>query len=136
MIFGRREQNDCGGWALQELFIFIFILHINTCCVALMILAEDNRMIVVGLARSCVVVLLCCCCVVVCCVALMIFGRRQEKDCGGPCKKAETALGRDQKDRSATSKIARLVLLLTRAKIWKCIQNKIKENKSANIRSV
>ena len=79
---------------------------------------------------------LCCCCVVVCCVALMIFGRRQEKDCGGPCKKAETALGRDQKDRSATSKIARLVLLLTRAKIWKCIQNKVKENKSANIRSV
>ena len=101
MIFGRREQNDCGGWALQELFIFIFILHINTCC-----------------------------------VALMIFGRRQQKDCGGPCKKAETALGRDQKDRSATSKIARLVLLLTRAKIWKCIQNKVKENKSANIRSV
>ena len=66
----------------------------------------------------------------------MIFGRRQQKDCGGPCKKAETALGRDQKDRSATSKIARLVLLLTRAKIWKCIQNKVKENKSANIRSV
>ena len=66
MIFGRREQNDCGGWALQELFIFIFILHINTCCVALMILAEDNRMIVVGLARSCVVVLLLCCCVLCC----------------------------------------------------------------------
>ena len=46
---------------------------------------------------------------------------------GGPCKKAETALGSDQKDRSATSKIARLVLLLTRAKIWKCIQDKMKE---------
>ena len=64
----------------------------------------------------------------------MIFVRRQQNDCGGPCKKAETALGNDQKDRSATSKIARLVLLLTRA--WKCIQDKMKENKSANIKSV